>query len=305
MPPTRFHVLHVKEQEFRHYASPYYDPVKAHEYYMKNRELKGRSTKVLSEEGKEVWAVTKSNISEEKKVKLKAEQEAHKVKMEGLRTEAKQSRERISQRLREVLAKISEKTQKQLEKESEDTQKELEKKDKKLEKKKEKVSGEIERLMAEDYSDLPEDIQLERMAERQEKIAKLQGEVDKASKDAKEDKAGIREDTQSDKRNIRNEGASEKESERGTARAEKEALGEKLKQSISSAREAYTAAKESIKAGYETTFQKEFDKIASEYGGKSSGSGSGVTSAGRSSAGRSSAEKAKIRQDLYNQRNKK
>ena len=25
----------------KHYASPYYDPVKAHEYYMKNRELKG------------------------------------------------------------------------------------------------------------------------------------------------------------------------------------------------------------------------------------------------------------------------
>ena len=28
----------------RHYASPYYDPQKAHEYYMRTRELKGRST---------------------------------------------------------------------------------------------------------------------------------------------------------------------------------------------------------------------------------------------------------------------
>ena len=26
----------------RHYASPYYDPQKAHEYYMRTRELKGR-----------------------------------------------------------------------------------------------------------------------------------------------------------------------------------------------------------------------------------------------------------------------
>lgn len=34
-----------------HYASPYYDPVKAHEYYMKNRELKGRtSTKGFTDE---------------------------------------------------------------------------------------------------------------------------------------------------------------------------------------------------------------------------------------------------------------
>ena len=31
----------------RHYASPYYDPQKAHEYYMRTRELKGRSTTCL------------------------------------------------------------------------------------------------------------------------------------------------------------------------------------------------------------------------------------------------------------------
>lgn len=37
----------------QHYASPYYDPVKAHEYYMKNRELKERrSVRKLSDEGK-------------------------------------------------------------------------------------------------------------------------------------------------------------------------------------------------------------------------------------------------------------
>ena len=29
--------------EILHYASPYYDPVKAHEYYMKHRQLKGRT----------------------------------------------------------------------------------------------------------------------------------------------------------------------------------------------------------------------------------------------------------------------
>ena len=39
----------------QHYASQYYDPVKAHEYYMRNRELKGRrSTSDLNDEGKEI-----------------------------------------------------------------------------------------------------------------------------------------------------------------------------------------------------------------------------------------------------------
>ena len=30
------------DELLQHYASPYYDPVKAHEYYMRTRELKGR-----------------------------------------------------------------------------------------------------------------------------------------------------------------------------------------------------------------------------------------------------------------------
>lgn len=62
-----------------HYASPYYDPEKAHEYYMKNRELKGRnssgtsttdntiSTSKLNDEGKAIWTQVKGNIKDEKK----------------------------------------------------------------------------------------------------------------------------------------------------------------------------------------------------------------------------------------------
>ena len=50
----------------RHYASPYYDPLKAHEYYMRTRELKGRSTTSLNDEGKKIWSYTKNNIKSEK-----------------------------------------------------------------------------------------------------------------------------------------------------------------------------------------------------------------------------------------------
>lgn len=47
-------------EPLQHYASPYYDPVKAHEYYMRTRELKGRrSATKLNDEGKKVWAYTK------------------------------------------------------------------------------------------------------------------------------------------------------------------------------------------------------------------------------------------------------
>ena len=59
----------------RHYASPYYDPQKAHEYYMRTRELKGRSTTSLNDEGKKIWSYTKNNIKSEKTAKVKEEQE--------------------------------------------------------------------------------------------------------------------------------------------------------------------------------------------------------------------------------------
>lgn len=49
-----------------HYASEYYDPVKAHEYYMKNRELKGRQTKNLSDEQKSNLSYLKSTIDSQR-----------------------------------------------------------------------------------------------------------------------------------------------------------------------------------------------------------------------------------------------
>ncbi len=58
-------------EELIHYASPYYDPVKAHEYYMKNRELKGRkSTAGLTDKGKEAASYVKDRINEERKAKI-------------------------------------------------------------------------------------------------------------------------------------------------------------------------------------------------------------------------------------------
>lgn len=53
-----------------HYASPYYDPVKAHEYYMKHRELKKRkSVATLNDKGKEAARYVKEQLTSERKEK--------------------------------------------------------------------------------------------------------------------------------------------------------------------------------------------------------------------------------------------
>ena len=50
-------------------ASVDYDPVKAHEYYMKHRKLKGRrrSTKGFSESQKEQYAYAKEQLKQQQK----------------------------------------------------------------------------------------------------------------------------------------------------------------------------------------------------------------------------------------------
>jgi hypothetical protein len=46
-----------------HYASEFYDPVKAHEYYLRNRKLKGRfSTKGFTKTQKEAFTYAKAQI---------------------------------------------------------------------------------------------------------------------------------------------------------------------------------------------------------------------------------------------------
>ena len=69
----------------RSYASPYYDPEKAHEYYMKNRELKGRSTSGLNEEGKFTAKSIKESLDKERDEKIEAHRNATNTQIENSR----------------------------------------------------------------------------------------------------------------------------------------------------------------------------------------------------------------------------
>lgn len=98
----------AKMAVLQHYASPYYDPEKAHEYYMRTRELKGRSTTTLNDDGKKIWSYTKNTIKTEKKAKVKEEQEKRDQKIKELRAKAEATREQISSRLKELNEALTE-----------------------------------------------------------------------------------------------------------------------------------------------------------------------------------------------------
>lgn len=57
----------LEQSALVHYSSPYYDPAKAHEYYLRTRELKGRtSTGGLNDTGKEALTQVKAKLKEER-----------------------------------------------------------------------------------------------------------------------------------------------------------------------------------------------------------------------------------------------
>ena len=92
------------------YASKYYDPVKAHEYHERTKQLKGRtSTKNLSNEGKSALSYVKKSINDQKKSDLKKADENLKS---NLQKESSSLNDKISSEAAKTASQIKSQTDK-------------------------------------------------------------------------------------------------------------------------------------------------------------------------------------------------
>jgi hypothetical protein len=215
-----------------HYASKYYDPVKAHEYYLRTRQLKGkRSTSALNEEGKKIWSSTKNEIAIEKKAAVEAAKNDRDSNIEELRNRATATRESISKKLRLLEERLFEEAKKKQEAIDRNRISELDKL--------------LETTIPEGLS---EEERARRIEARDKKIAKLYS-------DSKRDKARVSQKARS--KNVQS---------KTDLSAERSKVATELKSAISAARDAYTKTKASLNESYETTYQQEYDKILAEYG---------------------------------------
>lgn len=111
------------ENFIAHYASKYYDPAKAREYYLKTRELKGREPALSKESNarqREATAYVSDQIREKRQSALdknqkarddlvnsaRKEAEAHAARMEKLQKDAKDVQRKISDQFRSEVEKI-------------------------------------------------------------------------------------------------------------------------------------------------------------------------------------------------------
>ena len=87
------------------YASKYYDPVKAHEYYMKHRQLKGRRKRASTyADGKPRYA---SSLNQQGKEALAYIREQLKKERDAKKTQLKEQRTRERERLKNQLKRIT------------------------------------------------------------------------------------------------------------------------------------------------------------------------------------------------------
>ena len=255
-----------------HYASPYYDPVKAHEYYEQHKQLKGRPTGRLTDEGKEIWKITKMNIDQAKK---RDNDKARLIKIysvQEFQKNAKEKRAMVQSKLTELLNAINAKYKTDTEELTETQKHQIEVnnrlKKQKSEDIKNKKAREIEALK-EDTSDMNADEREEYYENRKQKMSKI------SNKYAKENEQNVsltnnknnkvREEIRNKKSTLSEQKKKDTTKNREDAKQEREKIANELKDNIKKAVSDLQANKAKIKEMYEGIYQDEYDKIASEY----------------------------------------
>lgn len=91
----------VGEKFLAHYASKYYDPVKAHQYYEEHKKLsdKAAKTALTSSKQREIFAVSQENIAKAKTAEATKLSTNSKARIEQLKTTAKQKADAIASTL--------------------------------------------------------------------------------------------------------------------------------------------------------------------------------------------------------------
>ncbi len=255
-----------------HYASPYYDPVKAHEYYEQHKHLKGRPTGRLTDEGKQVWKVTKMNIDQAKKIE---NDEARLVKIynvQQFQNKAKEQRTMVQAKLTELLNTINTKYKTDTEALTETQKHQIEVnnrlKKQKTEDIKNKKAREIESLK-EDTSDMDSEEREEYYEKRKQKISKISYKYSKESEqnilDTNVKNNKVREEIKNKKSILSEQKKKDTIKNREDAKQQREKIANELKDNVRKAISDFQVKKAQIKEKYEGIYQDEYDKIASEY----------------------------------------
>ena len=264
-----------KNDDLMHYASPYYDPVKAHEYYMRTRQLKGRrSTANLNDSGKEIWSYTKQQINAEKKAKDQKNKESRDKKIAAQREKAKALRERIAAKLKQLNEKLAERAKKEREQLAAERKEEQEQLSEDSKRQREATSkgaaAEIERIR---NQKIPEGLSKEEraryVAARNQEIARIRGNAaaqnQLTSENTRRTRENVGKEYSAKTKKVSEAAKAERKDNSESAKVQREKVATDLKNVITATREAYKKSKTNLNTAYEKILDNEYNKIVSEH----------------------------------------
>jgi hypothetical protein len=243
--------LELVEDFLAHYASQYYDPVKAHEYYLRTRELSGRqTTKGMSDQQREAWSYAKNQIGLARKTDLKGAAEAEKAFLQQARDAANAKAQEISAKLKSLIESLTNR-------DTGETTNAL----KKLAKEQEAKSRQIREKADKEISALPPIPDGVSAGTRARLTAQRQIQVNRIRGDAATQLQAVDTETADKSQQISDDAKAKREALTSTARADRETVRTQLKATVDKARSDYEARKVELQSQYEATTQKEYDAI--------------------------------------------
>lgn len=258
----------------QHFVELPYDPVKAHEYYLKTRDLKGkagakaRTTSGMSQQQKEAWAYTKNRIKEDKTKQTALAKTTNEQKIEAFRTAAAATRERISGKLKLLSDKLSDTSG--------------------------NTSDTISAKLKSDLANVPHIPKGVSGAERTRLVEARNKKI-----------ADIRDKAGADRATLSNTTADSSQANSASADSEKEKATSDLQAIIAKTSDAYDKSKVTLDTSYEAIYAKEYQKVLSTVAGKpkavpkakaaSKSNGSSASKSNGSSAKKASPKKAKAK----------
>ena len=227
----------------KHYASPYYDPDKAHEYYLRNRELKGpTSSDLKGKKKKEAFTVAKSNIGIAKKAEAKTIATTKKVEMAKLRSNAKAKQTEVRNSAKQLIANLTENlnAQKVVLATSRDDQ---------LKKIASDTQSKLDALPP-----LPKTVSKEVRAMRANDIAQIKGE-------AKAKSGQVLAETKTQELQVKSATSAESKKAQAAAKANAKRVTTELKSSVTNAQTKYKGLRDQLVSKYKAVIQNEHDAI--------------------------------------------
>lgn len=253
-----------------HYSDKYYDPIKAHDYYMRTRNLKPRRPvgDLKTDAKKQGWKYATKQINEAQKKESLAAAESNKAKVKALHATALKRREEITSKLKTLMELLSKNQKAQAVKITESRQKKLDKLIADQKKEDIRISDVATRKIA-SLPSIPKGIGKQQrtalMIQRRALIAKIHDETN-TSRASSATKAQINRKAISTLTGTRRDTLSTTSSqvrlkERNSSSDQRLVVSTDLKNSLKKARDNYKSLREKMLVQNEARLNKEFDAI--------------------------------------------